>query len=133
MWNNFFPSDFRLSKNRKLKLKHDESGSGLKLLSEYTDSDMAIISNYGKKWNEVYAWITKYIRTHALQVNDIDIAGLRHKQYKELIRLFRPLGFYVKDSNVNISSHKVAIYNVFRHGNQYNGSYSKLLEYAEKL
>ena len=133
MWNNYFPSDFRISKNRKLKLKEGKHYSQLVLLEHSANIDENLIKNYSNKWQKNYCWILKYVKNHSLKECDTEILNHRKEQYKELIRTFKPLKYYVKNTSAKPSDCRVATYNIFKGNTNRSGSFDSLMKYADGI
>lgn len=131
MWNNYFPSDFRISKNKKLKLQLGKVYSKLVLLEDSADVSEKLINNYSNKWEKIHSWIVRYIKSHNLNDCDNDMIMLRHNQYKLLIKAYKPLGYYVRDTKEKSSSHRVSTYEVLQKQKSRSGSYAYLIKYLE--
>lgn len=134
MWNNYFPKDFRLGKKQKFKIKKvkGKNHSKFVLSCDKPEVGKKIIRNYQNKWENIYKWIEKYIQNHTLESCDNDIVGLRNKNYKKLIHIYKPLSFYVTyNKNKKVSDSTLTQYIIKSKDNNRNGSYSSLVDYAE--
>lgn len=133
MWNNYFPSDFRISNKRKLKLQGGKFYSKLVLLENAANIEQSLIDNYNNKWKKIYCWIREYVKSHTLEECDAELSKLRKEQRKELIRVYKPLKFYVRNTTAKASDPKVATYHIFHGNKSRSGGYASLMEYAETL
>lgn len=129
MYNNLFRGDFQRANKYKLKWVNGTLEAATNNISQ------KLVDNYNQKWKGIYSWIYKYvnIKKHTLADCDKDIEGLRRKQRKELIKIFKQLEYYVGETKAKTSDRAIAGYHISKRSDQYYGSYSKLLEYAQEI
>lgn len=132
MWNNYFPNDFKISPKRRFKLQERKFYSCLVLENTKSVSD-EIIKNYNNKWKSIYKFLRNYIKEHSLSNCDKDIIGLRSKNRRQLIKIFKSLGYFVADTTEKLSDPRLAVYHLYSGKTKYNGCYGKLLEYADSV
>lgn len=132
MWQNSFPSDFRISKHRQFKLQDSEEPSCL-VLENTENIDEGIIKDYNNKWKEIYCWLTRYICTHSLEECNKKINKYRDKRHKRLLRIYKPLKYYVINTTATPTTPGVATFTIKNKDGCRNGSFDSLMKYAKKL
>lgn len=132
MWNNYFRHDFKISPKRRFKLQEGKFYSCLVLENSKNVSD-EIIKSYNNKWKKIYKFLRNYVKEHSLSKCDKDIMGLRNENCRQLIKIFKPLGYFVADATEKLSDPRLAVYHLYSGKTKYNGCYSKLLEYADSI
>lgn len=133
IWTNCFPKDFRLSKNRKFKLKNDGSYS-LVLAKNNMNVPNKIISNYSNKWRKIYIWVTDYVANHNLDECDSDLLKLRTCNFHRLINTYnKSSNYFIKQGTRNLSSMQLATYHIFHNNKQYSGTYEDLMQKSNNI
>jgi hypothetical protein len=129
MWNNYFPSDFRTSKNHKFKL-HIKDGKS-HLTFAYNDISKEQLAEYTQIWHNIYYWFGLYVENHTLEVCDKDIAKIRRKHENYLKCQAKSIWHGAK--MVRATVHKPASYTYFKKGFSRCGDYEQVLEWIEEI
>lgn len=127
MWNNYFPSDFRISKNRKFKLIEGKFWGHLELPNK-KDVSEDIIKKYSNKWKRYYSWIINYVRNHDIKKCDLDLYNLRHGKLREMRSMCRHIKYGAKLCNE--PKNRLSTYIVFKDDFHKNGSCDTVMDYV---
>lgn len=131
MWNNYFPNDFRFSRNRKLKIV--KYGTYYKLEPEavWPEVKKEDINSFNNRFEKISKWILRYVRMSDLDKVDTDILRQRRHQLKVLKKYYKPMHYaVVLPDKVACNMKRQAEYVLFNRGFQKSGYFSKLMEYC---
>lgn len=132
IWTNCFPKDFRLSKNQKFKLKND-GNCNLILVGNKTNVPNKVITNYSSKWRKAHNWIIHYVEEHTLEDCNKDLERVRADNLHNLIKIYKPLNYYVKQGTMGVSHLHLVSYHIFQDSKQYSGTFDDVVEYSKTI
>ena len=130
MWNNYFPSDFRVSMHQKLKLQIKDGKS--KLIFPYdTKISADIINGYSQIWNEICHRINGYVRDYTLEKCDADLTKLRHRHARKIKNHCENIKYGAKLTNE--PKNKLSTYVFFQKNFSRSGNYEQVLAWVQDI
>lgn len=134
MWNNYFPSDFRISKTRKLKIVSHGTYYKLEPEKDWPDVKQEDVNSFNNRFEKISKWILLYVNMSDLDKVDTDILRQRRHQLKVLRKYYKPMHYAVELSDkVACNMKRQAEYLLFNRGFIKSGYFSKLMEYYTVL
>ncbi|MDO5403774.1 MAG: hypothetical protein Q4F11_10090 [Eubacteriales bacterium] len=129
MWNNYFPSDFRISKTRKLKIVCYGNYYKLEPKENWPDVKKEDINSFNNRFEKISKWIIRYVNMNNLDKVTTDILRQRIHQLKVLRKYYKPMNYsVVLPEKAACNTKYLAQYLLFDNGFQKSGYFTKLMD-----
>lgn len=133
-WVSYFPSDFRIYKDVKLKFVDYGSYFKLEPESECPNTIQGEIDNRNERFQSVCKWIKNYINKYDMKKVEKDILRQRKHQLKILRDIYRPFNFgVVMSKTAEATTAYLAQYFIYKKDMNKTGYYFQLRDYLKQL